>query len=69
MISLDDLLDWANRAERELQAYAQAAEDAGCEEPETLALIDELNDIRAERPQWQKRHIEAPACKTLLDEL
>jgi len=25
MSNLDDLVDWANRAERELQAYAQAA--------------------------------------------
>jgi hypothetical protein len=69
MINLDDLLDWALRADRELQAYASAAEESGCEDPETFALIDELSDILAGRPQWQKRHIEAPACKTLLDEL
>lgn len=49
----NDLESWAIRAVQELQDYADSAEEAGCSEPGTLALISEFDAIFAGRPPWQ----------------
>jgi hypothetical protein len=50
-----DLTDWARRAAADLREYADAAAEAGSPQPHTQALIEELDDILAGRPIWQRR--------------
>jgi hypothetical protein len=50
-----DLTDWTRRAATDLREYAAAATEAGSPQPHTQALLDELDDILAGRPIWQRR--------------
>jgi len=54
----DDLCDWARRAAADLRSYAKAASESGSAQAETEALLDELADIQAGRPVWQRRYAE-----------
>lgn len=68
-MNTDDLINWAKRAQRDLRAYAESAADCGCSMPETEALVQELDDIIAGRPLWQRRYAEHAPTQTLLDRL
>lgn len=57
-MNIDYLSDWARRAAADLRLYADAARQAGTPQLVTESLLAELDDIRAGRPLWQRRHAE-----------
>jgi hypothetical protein len=64
-----DLSRWATRAAADLRSYADAAAEAGTPQPETEALISELDDIFAGRPVWQWRLAERESNASALEHL